>query len=148
MGAMNQQKVIVGGLVAGIILIVLDYVSGSFVLGPWAAGHADAVNAALTATMNSKRAIVGGIVTDLCLGWSLVWCYAAIRPRYGAGARTAMCAGSFIWFVFMLAMGSYYLYRMSSITFVLIAALVSLIQMLIAVYVGAMMYSEAGGAQA
>ena len=32
-------------------------------------------------------------------GIALVWLYAAIRPRYGAGPRTAVCAGAAIWFL-------------------------------------------------
>lgn len=27
-----------------------------------------------------------------------VWFYAAIRPRYGAGPKTALCAGLAVWF--------------------------------------------------
>jgi hypothetical protein len=144
MGSMNRQKVIVGGLVAGIVLIVLDYVSGSFIFGPYTAGHAGALNASVTATMNSKRAMVGGIVTDLILGWSIAWLYAAIRPRMGAGAKTAMCAGFFVWLIFALAMSSYYLYRLSSAGFMCVAAIVMLVEILIASYVAGMMYAEAG----
>lgn len=144
MGSMNRQKVIVGGLVAGIILIVLDYVSGSYVFAPYTAGHADALNAALTATMNSKRAMYGGVITDLILGWSIAWLYAAIRPRMGGGARTAMCAGAFVWLIFALAMGSYYLNRLASTGFMCVAAIVMLIEILIASYVAGMMYAEEG----
>jgi hypothetical protein len=142
MGSMNRQKVFVGGLVAGIILIVLDYVSGAFIIGPWATSHPDAVNAAITATMGSKRAMVGGIGTDLVLGWSIAWCYAAIRARYGAGAKTAMCAGFFVWLIFALAMGSYYLYRLCSLQFMCMAAVSALVEYLIAAYVAGMMYAE------
>ncbi|MDE3126989.1 MAG: hypothetical protein KGL38_03230 [Gemmatimonadota bacterium] len=144
---MNRQKVFVGGLVAGIILIVLDYISGSHILGPYGTGHAEAMNAAVTATMNSKRAMYGGVATDLVLGWSVAWLYAAIRPRMGAGARTAMCAGFFVWLVFALAMGSYYLYRLASIEFMCLAAIVMLVELLIASYVAGMMYAEEGAAK-
>ena len=142
MGSINRQKVIVGGLVAGIVLIVLDYVSGSFIFAPYITGHADALNAAVTATMNSKRAMVGGMATDLVLGWATAWLYAAIRPRMGAGAKTAMCAGFFVWVIFALAMGSYYLNRLASIEFMCVAAIVMLVELLIASYVAGMMYAE------
>ncbi len=144
MGSMNRQKVFVGGLVAGIVLIVLDYISGMFIFAPYAAGHAGAMSAAVVATMNSKRAIVGGIVTDLILGWSIAWLYAAIRSRMGAGAKTALCAGFFVWLIFALAMGSYFLYRLVSPGFMCIAAITMLVEVLIASYVAGMMYSEAG----
>ena len=146
MASINRQKVIVGGVVAGIVLIVLDYVVWTYILGPWAAGTAGAMGAGLAEMMNSKRAMVGNLGTDLLFGISIVWCYAAIRPRYGAGAQTGMCAATFVWFVSTLAYGSYYLYRMMSIELVCVAAVVGLIEYNIAAYVGCRMYSEDGAA--
>ena len=144
MGSMNRQKMIVGGIVAGVILIVLDYVSGTFVFTPMAAGTPGSMSAALTAVMSSKRAMVGGFITDLLYGITIVWCYAAIRPRYGAGSKTGMCAAAFVWFVSVLAYATFYLDRMMSLQFFCIVALAELISMLIAGYVGCMMYSEGG----
>ena len=31
------------------------------------------------------------------VGIFAVWLYAAIRPRYGAGPKTALCAGAAVW---------------------------------------------------
>src|SRR5205807_7274826 len=31
------------------------------------------------------------------VGFFAVWLYAAIRPRYGAGPKTALCAGAAVW---------------------------------------------------
>ena len=146
MGSMNRQKVIVGGLVAGIVIAVLDYVIWTYVLAGWAAGMTDAVNAALSATMNSKRAMVGSVVADILFGISIVWCYAAIRPRFGAGAKTAMCAGAFVWFVGTLAYSSLYLYRLVSSEFMCVAAVTALVEFVIGAYVGCQMYSEPGAA--
>ncbi|MGA3371854.1 MAG: hypothetical protein ABSC48_08855 [Terracidiphilus sp.] len=36
-----------------------------------------------------------GLVT----GIALIWIYAAIRPRFGAGPKTAICAGLAVWVV-------------------------------------------------
>ncbi len=146
MASMNRQKVIVGGVVAGIVLMVLDYVVWTYVLGPWAAGTAGAISGALADVMNSKRAMVGSLGVDLLFGISIVWCYAAIRPRYGAGAQTGMCAAAFVWFVSTLAYGSFYLDRLMSIELVCVAAVAALIEFLIAAYVGCRMYSEDGAA--
>lgn len=146
MGSMNKQKVIVGGVVAGIVLMALDYVVWGHLLASWAAGTPGAMSAALTDVMNSKRAMVGGLGVDLLLGISIVWCYAAIRPRYGAGANTGMRAAAFVWFVSTLAYGSYYLFRLMSIEFVCVVSVVALIEFLIAAYVGCRMYSEDGAA--
>lgn len=74
------------------------------------------------------------------------WCYAAIRPRFGAGAKTAMCAGAFVWFVGTLAYSSLYLYRLVSSEFMCVAAVTALVEFVIGAYVGCQMYSEPGAA--
>ena len=33
------------------------------------------------------------------VGIAIVWMHAAIRPRYGAGPRTALCAAAATWFL-------------------------------------------------
>lgn len=39
----------------------------------------------------SINQIVGFNITGLAYGIFIVWLYAAIRPRYGAGPKTARC---------------------------------------------------------
>ena len=52
------------------------------------------------------------MITPLMLGISTMWLYAAIRPRYGSGPRTAAVAGFALWFyggvvdAFWAAMGA------------------------------------------
>jgi hypothetical protein len=38
------------------------------------------------------------VVVDFVYGIGLVWLYAAIRPRFGAGVKTAVIAGVTVWF--------------------------------------------------
>src|SRR2546422_11534071 len=38
------------------------------------------------------------VVWDFVMGIGLVWLYAAIRPRFGAGVKTAVIAGLGLWF--------------------------------------------------
>jgi hypothetical protein len=53
--------------------------------------------------LNCKfRRTLGGellmfLVWGFLVGIFAVWLYAAIRPRYGAGAKTALCAGAAVW---------------------------------------------------
>jgi len=42
------------------------------------------------------------IVLDLLEGITILWLYAAIRPRYGPGARTAIIAAFAWWFIVSL----------------------------------------------
>jgi hypothetical protein len=88
MGSMNRGRVIVGGLLAGVILVIIDFSFGAFLIGPYVAAHPGAMNATIWAAGNSGRATVGATVKNMLNGLAIVWCYAAVRPRFGAGPRT------------------------------------------------------------
>lgn len=46
--------------------------------------------------------VILNIVLDLVEGISILWLYAAIRPRYGPGAKTAVIAAFAWWFIVSL----------------------------------------------
>jgi hypothetical protein len=96
MGKINWTRVILGGLVAGLIINAFEYLLNAIVLAKdWAS-----VMTGLGKTGEmSGASIVLFNVWGFLLGIAAVWLYAAIRPRYGAGLTTALCAGSAIWFV-------------------------------------------------
>jgi len=90
----NMGRVILGGLVAGLVLNIGEFILNEPILGErW--------TAAMT-TLN--REAIGGsaiaifVVGAFLLGIAMIWTYAAIRPRLGAGPRTAICAGLLVWF--------------------------------------------------
>ncbi|WP_411891678.1 hypothetical protein [Yoonia sp. SDW83-1] len=43
--------------------------------------------------------------TVACYGIVLVWLYAAMRPRFGAGPKTAIIAGLTLWFIAWALLG-------------------------------------------
>jgi hypothetical protein len=47
------------------------------------------------------------IILFFALGVFTVWIYAAIRPRFGAGPMTAVCAGLIVWFLVSLFVSAY-----------------------------------------
>ena len=89
---MNWKRIVTGGLLAGVVLNV-----GEFAIEPLLGQHMEtffkrlglAVPGEATMAALAGGAFVIGIVT--------VWFYAAIRPRYGAGPRTAIVAGIAVW---------------------------------------------------
>jgi hypothetical protein len=96
MSAINYGRVVVGGLVAGVVLNVLDTVNGMFIM----AGEFEANSARLgldPALMESPSVMTTWIVIDFLIGILLVWLYAAIRPRFGPGLKTALMAGLVFW---------------------------------------------------
>ena len=87
---MNFKKILIGGLVSGIVMDVIDAIINGAMLGDrWRA----ATVALVPALAEQRGPPIGWIVTDLILGFFVAWTYAAIRPRYGAGPKTGLIAG-------------------------------------------------------
>jgi hypothetical protein len=91
MGQINWTRVVLGGVVAAVILFVAGFIIHGLILGPdwmaWgAAGH-------MPLALSHGAMTVVWIIVSLINGITGVWIYASIRPRYGAGAQTALLAG-------------------------------------------------------
>jgi len=91
MPKINTGRVLVGGLAAGVVANALDFVWYQFIMA--------ADMEVLVQRLGLNRAVVEGTgmiatwtVVDFLYGILLVWTYAAIRPRCGAGPRTAVYA--------------------------------------------------------
>src|SRR2546427_13205736 len=103
MGKINWSRVVLGGLLAGVVLNVIDWV----VYGKLLAADFNAAMQALGKGPMTGSMIIWFGIFDFLFGIFLVWLYAAIRPRFGAGPRTAVLAGFAIWVLYGLlhAMG-------------------------------------------
>jgi hypothetical protein len=88
----NVGRVILGGLVAGIVGNALDFVSNTYLLGADMAANAQRLNLD-PAIVNGTGAMVSWIVVDFLYGFLLVFAYAAMRPRFGPGPKTAVVSG-------------------------------------------------------
>jgi|ERR1700682_1497211 len=95
MGKINMGRVIIAGLVAGLVADVLGYLVDGILLAPqWAAGMKALGQADFSPNMWIWFNLLG-----LVSGIAVIWIYAAIRPRFGAGAKTAVLAGLAVWVV-------------------------------------------------
>ena len=105
MSNIRWARVVLGGLIASFIWAVLyalllplvgrDFLNalpGGHGQPPVLPGghHVPGVSA-------TARAVV--MIFPYCVGISTMWLYASIRPRYGAGPRTAAAAGLALWFI-------------------------------------------------
>lgn len=139
MGRINLGRVILGGIVAGIIIDVIEYVLNAIVL----ADRWNAIIAAHNLAQFTTSAIIVFNIIGLVTGIAAVWTYAAIRPRFGEGPATAVIAALLIWVVSYLlpdvgnaVIGLY----TSSITLILVC--VGLVEIVIATLVGGYIYRE------
>ena len=98
----NYGRLLISGLVASIILFAVGgIVNGSILSNDFQAWSGTMGN--LIEHMSLSHAMILWIIMDLIQGFGGVWIYVAIRPRFGAGPRTALRAGIMLWIVSKLA---------------------------------------------
>ena len=139
---MNTQKVIVGGLAAGVVTNVIDFIANGFILQGTFKAAMDKLNPALSANMMNAGTLVGTVIIDFVLGLLVVWTYAAIRPRFGPGAKTAVYAGLLIWLAGGTAWALLTVLGLFTWGVFFAGAIEALISVVAGAYVGAMLYKE------
>jgi hypothetical protein len=140
MAKINMARVVIGGIVAGIVADVLGYlVDGVLLARQWndamkALGHANF----------SLNQIIWFNVLGLVSGIALIWVYAAIRPRFGAGVKTAVFAGLAVWVLSSLLpnlgfmwIGSLYSHQLTVMT-----TLGGVVEIVVGAIAGAALYKE------
>jgi len=139
----NVPRVIVSGLVAGLVLDLGELAVNVGLLGDaWTA-----VLAQLGLRLDWMAMALWGLGSFI-VGIVGMWIYAAIRPRYSPGAMTALRAAVAVWAVT-------YLYAMIGLLgtvalpmWLLFAGLGwGLVEMALAIYVGSWLYREGGLAE-
>lgn len=140
--SLNTRRVIIGGLVAGIVIILLNILA-QFVLVDSVQQEMSAglPGSADTMTM-SVAATAAGIVMKFIIGVILVWLYAAVRPRFGAGPRTAFYVAVCVWILGAIFFSDFLLLGMMSAFSYVILEVMQFLSFLAATLVGAWIYTE------
>jgi hypothetical protein len=144
MGKINYGRVILGGIVGGIVAFILVwFLNGVLLLQRWVdnanrlnpSGHNAASPLALLVSL-FLICTVGNIL--------ITWIYAAVRPRLGAGMRTAVCVGLVTWaLAFLLPNAAWSLTGIFSRRLLLYDALAGIAVIVGGAIVGAVLYKEA-----
>ena len=95
MGQINYARVAAGTIVAGAFYFLADALIHGGLL---AAGHMAAIAAAGGSQRQDPTSYAYFVAFDVGKGLVAVLLYAAARPRFGAGVKTAMRAGVLAWF--------------------------------------------------
>ena len=134
----NTGGVVGGGLVAGLVINVSEYILNELVLGTAFA----AAMAAHNMPPIGGSAVALYLAYGFALGVVLVWLYAAIRPRFGPGPKTAAVAGVAVWFLaYVTSMVSSM--GLMSAHMIVITLMWGLVELVLAALVGAWRYAEA-----
>jgi len=139
MSKINWGRVLLGGLVAGVVINLVEYVANVYVF----AAQNDAAMKALGVHL-VPHAIPMFLVVGFVIGIATIWLYAAVRPRYGAGAATAVIAALGVWVIgYALPNFEIWLNGIFPARLLFIGSLVGLVEIIVASVAGAAVYKEA-----
>jgi hypothetical protein len=139
MSNINTGRVVLGGLLAGLVLNIGEYVLNGVVL---ASQMKDFM--ATHKFLEPANFIAIAVGLTFVLGIAIVLTYALIRPRLGPGVKTAVTAGLISWFAVYVYTGI-----INGVLFGLTMKLIGmsivwgLVEYALAAIVGAWVYTEA-----
>ena len=143
--AINTGRVVAGGLVAGVVANAIDFVNNTYVLGAdmqaWAASHNID-----QATLTSGTVAGSWAAVDFIYGLLIVFTYAAMRPRFGAGVRTAIIAGLVVFLAPTIVLFGFTQMGMLTMPMFVKGAIGAIVSSLAAAVAGAAVYKEEGAA--
>ena len=101
MSGINLRRVLLGGLVAGLVANAFDFVITTYLMAAEFNGMLAKLNVN-EAAMQSWIPVFGA--ADFLWGFLLVFTYAAIRPRFGPGPRSAVIGALILWLALVIAL--------------------------------------------
>ncbi len=140
MGKINFGRVLLGGLVAGLLMNVGEWLLNDVVLASQMKEYMSKHNYPTP----TGQAIAIAVVLVFVTGVVMILIYAAIRPRFGGGPKTAIIAGLFAWFcvyVYGNVLGVAFGFWPSSLLPLMLGW--GLVEYLLGALVGAWLYKEA-----
>lgn len=140
MSKINWGRVIGGGLLAGLVINIVEFlVNGLWLANDWA-------EAMKALGQGGEYGAVHMVVFNLwgfAMGIFAVWVYAAIRPRFGPGPMTAYTAAVAAWIPgYLMANLPPAVLGMFPIRLMLIGIAAGLVEVIVATQLGASIYKE------
>jgi len=141
MGTINVAKVFVGGLLAGLVINVAEFLFNGVL---FAEDMMAAMQALGKGSEMGTQQMVVWIVYGFVLGILAVWVYAAVRPRFGAGPKTAAVAGVVVWaLAYLMPTVGYWNMDLFPARLLAIGVVWGLVELVVATVAGAWAYKEA-----
>jgi hypothetical protein len=139
MSRINIIGVLKGGAAAGLVMNISEVILNV----PIAGAQMDQEFAARNLPPVAGNQIAVFIAITFLLGIATVWLYAAIRPRFGAGPKTAMYAGLIVWALSYLNMAiTMGVLGINSMGVVVLGIVWTALEMMVASAVGGYLYTE------
>lgn len=143
MAGINTQRCIAGGLAAAAVIWLME--------GAASILYMDEMTARLDALGLSMELSPGimalTVLVSVLVGLVLVFFYAAARPRFGPGPKTAATVAAALWAgSYLVSLIGFHMIGLYPPSMLAIWALVGLVEMIVAAMVGGWIYREEGAA--
>ena len=138
MGKINVARVILGGLLAGLIINISEFILNLYVI----AEESNAIMERLGLPEVGTNQIAVFVVMAFALGIVVIFLYAGLRPRFGAGVKTAVIAALIVWVVAMMGGISDVVIGLTPANLIVIAGAWTLVETIVAAVAGAWVYKE------
>jgi hypothetical protein len=135
----NMKRVLMGGLLAGLVINVSEFVLNTFVVGDPMAAQMTKLGLPMIGVSQIAIFILFGFGEGLILAWL----YAAVRPRLGPGSATATKIGILVWFLATLSGGvSMAITGLMPVSMMMVIIAWGLVELIVAANAGAYFYRE------
>ena len=139
MSSIKTGRVVLGGLLAGVIVFV-STAARILVLREQIVGFIESHG---LQGLGQTEGFVFLAVYSAALGILIVWLYAALRPRFGAGSTTAILGGMFYWIsIDLVPYAALLRFDLIPIGGVLVHWIWTVVEIPVASLVGAWVYQE------
>jgi hypothetical protein len=142
--AINTKRVIIAGLAAGVVMAICDFVLNGMVVADRMTAELNAFKPGMGDAMNQMdtNTMIGFVIMDIVLGMLLAYTYAAMRPRFGAGAKTSIIVALVLWIFAGIISASYLIMGIMSQGLWWTVAIGYLVCLVIASLVAGALYQE------
>jgi hypothetical protein len=139
MGQINRGRLLLGGLVAGLVITFGEYLLNGVIL----ANYYVEVTAGLGVPQMSNATIGVFVLLSFVIGLVSVWLYAAVRPRLGPGVGTALKIAAAVWFfAYVMQVAGYWGLGIMDSRIALGVIAWGLLEMTLGITAGAWVYRE------
>jgi hypothetical protein len=139
MSGINFGRWLAGGIVAGLIIWLIEGIASLAYMGDMEA----ALEAHNLSMEMSAPVWLLTVVVSLIAGLTLIFLYAAARPRFGPGPKTAIIVAVALWFgSYLLSLIGFQMIGLYPTTMLTLWGLIGLIELIVAALVGGRIYRE------
>ena len=139
MGNINVGRVIIGGLIAGVVQNIGEFLFN----GVLYAKQMEEFNRQFNLPQVTSAFIAKATIMTFIAGIVMIFTYAAIRPRFGPGVKTAVIAALILWFGFYVYAGLLIAWLgFSPMDITLVGLVWGLVELPLAAVIGAWFYKE------